>query len=365
MPTRRSFLTGLTGLTASGLLPRATWAAAGAPDFLSAARTADGAYRLVGLRLTGEPVFSLPLPDRGHAAAVHPHRPLAVAFARRPGDFALVLDCFSGEVAATLHSPPGRHFYGHGAFSPDGATLYTPENDYEAGQGVIGMWDTTRNFARLGEFSSRGVGPHDIALMPGGDSLVIANGGIETHPDTGRATLNLATMRPNLAYVSLSGTPLETVELAPDLHKNSIRHLALRPDGLVAFAMQWQGDTGTHPPLLGLHRRGDAPRLLAAEPGEQSRLKGYAGSVAISPDGNRVAISSPRGGLAHVYDPDSGTLVSAMPAPDICGLGPCDGGFFYTTGSGETGRLSRAESLPVSHPNLNWDNHLVALPRRA
>jgi hypothetical protein len=65
-------------------------------------------------------VFQIPLPGRGHAAAIHPQKPQAVAFARRPGTFAVVTNCVTGQPSARLSAPAGRHFYGHGAFSRDG-----------------------------------------------------------------------------------------------------------------------------------------------------------------------------------------------------------------------------------------------------
>jgi hypothetical protein len=246
-----------------------------------------------------------------------------------------VIDCAAGRPIAELAAPPGRHFYGHGAFSPDGRQLYTPENDYEAGDGRIGIWAADGGYARIGEFRSHGTGPHDAALLPGTGTLVVANGGIATHPDSGRTPLNLATMRPSLAYVDLSGRLLERVELAPELHLNSIRHLALRGDGLVAFAMQWQGDAAARPPLLALHRRGEAPALLAAPEPQHARMQNYAGSVAFSGDAASVAISSPQGGQVHVFDATTGAFARAFDAPDVCGLAACGPGFMASTGTGE------------------------------
>ncbi len=356
MTTRRHLL---AGLAATALVPRAGWAGAGSPAWLAAARDGAGAYRLFGLSEQGAAVFSVPLPARGHAAAAHPKRPEAVAFARRPGTFALVLDCAAGRVAAELATPPGRHFYGHGAFSADGTRLYTTENDIAAGRGVIGIRDAARGYARIGEIESGGTGPHEILRLPGSDMLVVANGGIETHPDTGRAKLNLPTMRPNLTYLAPDGRVLETFELPDELRLNSIRHLAARADGLVAAAMQWQGEAAEAPPLLLLHRRGAAPRLAAAPFAARMAMQGYAGSVAFSGDGARVAITSPRGGQAHLFDADSGAFVGAHAAPDICGLAPAQGGFLATTG---TGRLLPLDGTgpAVRHP-VAWDNHLIAL----
>jgi len=246
---RRRFL---GGLLAAGVIPAPTWADAGAPAYLSAAAKPDGSYILCGISAGHEIVFEIPLPARGHAAAAHPARPEAVAFARRPGTFAIVLDCASDRAKATLAAPEGRHFYGHGAYTPDGDWLLTTENDYETARGVIGIWDVAAGYRRAGEFYSGGIGPHDIKRLPDTDIFVIANGGIETHPDTGRTKLNIATMQPNLAYLE-AGKIVELAALPPAMHKNSIRHLAVSPDSDVAFGMQWQGDGPVHA-LVGLHR---------------------------------------------------------------------------------------------------------------
>ncbi|MEM7424347.1 MAG: DUF1513 domain-containing protein, partial [Pseudomonadota bacterium] len=156
MPTRRAFI---AGAAAAGMAPVPTWAEAGGPRYLSAARMPDGRFRLFGLDGELQPVLSLPLPGRGHAAVAHPERPEAVAFARRPGTFAIVLDCMTRSVVAVLDAPPERHFYGHGAFSADGARLYTTENAYEIGEGRIGVWAVDDGYRRIGEFASGGIGP--------------------------------------------------------------------------------------------------------------------------------------------------------------------------------------------------------------
>ena len=357
MTTRRHFLAGLAAAT---LTPVRGWSAAGAPDFLAAGLFPDGFYRLAGLDAGGTILFSLPLPGRGHAAAAHPHRTLAVAFARRPGTFAQVIDCTSGTVTRQLHAPEGRHFYGHGVFTADGDQFFTTENDYEAGTGVIGVWDTA-TFTRIGEFSSGGIGPHDMRLMPDGDTLVIANGGIETHPDTGRSKLNIPTMQPRLTYLDLSGSVLEQVELPQALHKNSIRHLAVRADGLVGFAMQWQGDLTEHPPLLGLHRRGEAPRLLTAPEADQSTLQGYAGSIAFAAGGDAIAITCPRGDALHLFDVDRGTLIAAHALTDVCGLGTGPDGLIFTTGTGQFGTAQGRRAKTLSALDCQWDNHLIPI----
>jgi len=356
MTSRRGFL---VGMLATGLAPAATWAEAGAPDYLSAGQGADGTHALYGLTGDGAIRFRQPIPGRGHAAAAHPHRAHAVGFARRPGTFAFVLDCVTGRTVAEFSAPQGRHFYGHGVFSRDGSLLYTPENDYDAARGVIGVWDVAAGYRRLGEFASHGVGPHDIRLMPDGATLVIANGGIETHPDSGRAKLNIPVMQPNLVYLGLEGALRELVELPPALHMNSIRHLDLRGDGLVGFAMQWQGGQGALPPVLGTHHRGAAPRLLGA--GSADQMNGYGGSVAFSGDGSLLAVSSPRGGRVQTFDMETGALAQSLAMEDVCGLGAAPGGFLLSSGTGRLARLDPAGETPVTRAPVRWDNHLVRL----
>jgi hypothetical protein len=360
--TRRALL---AAGAAAALAPRLGWARAGAPAFLAAARRADGAYVLHGLSAAGEGVFALPLPGRGHAAAAHPRRAEAVAFARRPGRFALVIDCAKGRETARLAPPAGRVFCGHGAFTPDGALLFTTENAYEEGAGRLGVWDAAAGYARIGEVATGGVGPHEVILAPEGDALIVANGGILTHPDSGRAKLNLPTMRPNLSRIAIAdGALAAQVEAAPALRRNSLRHLAARPDGLIACAAQWEGDLREAPPLLALWPRGaEALEWRAAPEALQRRTRGYAGSAAVSADGARVAFTAPRGGLALVFAGPDLAFERAVERPDICGAGRAEGGLLFTDGAGGVAFLPDGAGAALvalgAAPGLAWDNHLV------
>lgn len=350
MATRRTFLAGLGALA----LPGPSWADVGLPAFLSAARQ-DGCHFLHGLTEAGASLFALPLPARGHAAAAHPHRPLAVAFARRPGTFALVIDCATGRASARLTPPEGRQFNGHGVFSADGAVLYTSEVVAEGSAGRIGLWETER-YRRIGEWQSGGSGPHDLKRL--GDRLVVANGGIETDP-VDRTKLNLATMRPNLTLLGADGTILDQAELETDLRQDSIRHLALGPGGEVAFAMQWEGDAALPVPLLGLWVPGRTPALMAPPEAEALRMRGYAGSIAWGAD--KIAITSAKGGVAMIFA-STGAHLATLERADISGVAALPGGgFLASDGGGGFSRLTAAGLTRLGQGAIAWDNHLVAL----
>lgn len=353
MLNRRSLLAGLTAAS----LPLPTWADAGSPAFLAAGKHGD-AFVLHGLDADGSSLFSLPLPARGHAATAHPVRPEAVAFARRPGTFALVIDCRTGQVLHRLSPPDGRQFNGHGSFSASGDVLMTSEVVAEGSAGRIGLWDG-RSYQRLGEWDSGGIGPHDIRQLPD-DGIVIANGGIQTDPDD-RRKLNLATMRPNLTLLSATGRIVDQMELDPSLHRNSIRHLALQQHALgttVAFAMQWEGDPAQPVPLLGLWTPGTAPRLCMADDSELMTLKGYAGSIAVS--GDRIALTSAKGGAVMLFD-GIGRPVATHRRADLAGVAAMQGGFLASDGGGALWHLDDDGLRLASQNGPLWDNHLIAL----
>lgn len=361
--SRRGFL---AGALAAGLVPRLTWADAGEPSVLGAARDGSGAYALYGVSEAGEVTFRVPLPDRGHAAAAHPTRPEAVAFARRPGTFALVLDCVSGGVLSRLDAPAGHHFMGHGVFAEGGDILLTTENNFAARQGRIGIWDRRKGYVRVGSVPVGGIGPHDIAPLSGG-RFAVAVGGIFTHPDVGggRDKLNLDKMRPSLTYLGADLAVETVVELAPELHANSIRHLAVAADDTVGFAMQWEGRGEAAPPLLGVHGA-NGVALARVPQAERGRMHNYAGSIAFSGDETRLAITSPKGGRVQFFD-RAGGFVSAVSRADVCGLARDAGGagWIASDGFGTLVRIAPdgAMSLLSRAQGLAWDNHLVPLPR--
>ena len=345
---RRTFLASF----AATLAPRLTWADVGAPAFLAAGKRGED-YFLHGLSVTGASLFQLPLPGRGHAAAAHPTRAEAVAFARRPGTFALVLDCATGEIRHRLTPPEGMQFNGHGAYSPDGSLLMTSEVVADTSEGRIGLWDTAR-YTRLTDWPSHGIGPHEVKRLADG-RLVVANGGIQTDP-VDRTKLNIPDMRPNLTLLAEDGALIDQIDL-PDLHQNSIRHLALQGDS-IAFAMQWEGDPAEPVPQLGLWTPGQPPVLCPPREAEAFTMQGYAGSVTATTD--RILITSPKGGALMLFDAGGSPVATHLRA-DLCGAATASGAFTVTDGQGAIWSVDDEGLTPLGTDETQWDNHLVAL----
>ena len=334
----------------------------------AARAAAGGGYRVSGFAADGAPLFDLPLPGRGHSFADRRGGREAVHFARRPGCFALILDIAHGAIARTVDAPPDRHFYGHGVFGRDGRLLFATENDFEGERGVIGVYDALRGYRRVDELPSHGIGPHEIALLSDGETLVVANGGIATHPDLPRVKLNLPTMAPSLCHIDRrSGRLVRETRLNPALHRLSIRHLAVGAADTVAFAMQYEGPASDLVPLVGVLPRGGALRLLQAPRDALRAMKNYCGSVCFDPSGGIIAVSAPRGGLVTFWDIGAGRYQSSTVVPDGCGVAPGSRPDEFLASSGQGGVVvvdaRSGASRPLALDGLQtarWDNHLVA-----
>ena len=360
MLDRRSFMTAAGSGFLSALLPRAAEALERS-DYVFAApcRKPDGSYAVAVAAGNGDILHIAGLPDRGHDVTFDPVSGKAVVFARRPGTFAVAFDLTSSGVPLTITSPPGHHFYGHGVFSADGRLLYSAENAFETAQGVIGIYDCTDGFRRKGALESHGIGPHEILLMPGSKTIVVANGGIETHPDFGRQKLNIALMKPSLAYIdAATGDLVDQIYLPVALHKLSIRHLCVDGAGAVWFGCQYEGATGDEVPMLGRHRPGREVELIAADEGLCRSMKHYVGSVAANSDSSLIAATSPRGGVAVMLDAETGRVVSSRTLPDVCGAAADGTGFAHTTHDGLFDVHGRAVS---SGTIAAWDDHLLRI----
>lgn len=363
--TRRHFAALCAGLGVAPLADpvSASGTPAHLPAFLSAYRDPAGAFGVAALDDAGSILFTEALPARGHDTIVSPDQSTSITFARRPGRFALVVDLTQQRPAFAFAAAGGRHFYGHGFFSTDGRLLYATENYYEDEGGVIGIYDVDAGYMRIGELDSYGIGPHEALLLADQRTIVVANGGILTHPDSPRQKLNLASMEPSLVYLdSQNGDLVERVSLPPSLHQLSIRHMDQTGDGMIWFGGQYEGAPTDEVALVGRHQRGRAIELVDL-PAEQLRhLRHYVGSVKVSADGSRIALTSPRGGVALMLNTRTFGIVQSIALPDVCGVAPRQDDFVLSTGAGFVSPEFAAGD-GQTHA-LQWDNHLRSLTAR-
>jgi uncharacterized protein len=227
---------------------------------------------------------------------------------------------------------------------------------------VIGLYDSTDGYRRIGEFPSGGVGPHELLLHPDGRSLIVANGGIRTSPDTGREKLDRDTMASSLTRIELAhGTITESVALPKELQLLSLRHLTVDATGAVWFGAQWEGDASETPPIVGRYQPGSSLSTLRL-PEPLARLsQNYVGSLACDARGDLVATSCPKGGRIIVWEARTGKIAGVVALEDGCGVAPAGKrGFAMSSGGGSLIGWSPGGSSPIASggSRRSWDNHL-------
>ncbi|WP_375741496.1 DUF1513 domain-containing protein [Pseudomonas boanensis] len=331
------------------------------PLLLSARDDADGHHYAVGYRLDGTRGFATRVAQRCHDIVEHPNEPVALFVARRPGTESYLIDLRDGRLLQTLQSQANRHFYGHGVFHRNGEWLYATENDTtDPGRGVLGQYRFQNGqLVHSGELSTHGLGPHQVAWLPDGETLVVANGGIRTEAES-RVEMNLDAMEPSLVLMRRDGSLLSRETLPQQM--NSIRHLAIGADGTVVAGQQYMGEASDHADLLAIKRPGQP--FLPFPLGDEQRLamNQYTASVAIHDDLRLVALTAPRGNRFFIWDLDTGAIRLDAPLPDCAGVGAVRDGFVVTSGQGRC-RLYDCQSetiavTPLQLPAGLWDNHL-------
>ena len=312
-----------------------------------------------------------PIKQRGHALAINPEQiSHAVLASRRPGNILSLLDVDHGEILTQVSCRSNRHLYGHCSFSKNGKLVLTTENDYEKDAGIISIRDG-QTLKLIDEIPSFGIGPHDLAFMPDEKTIVVANGGILTHPDTGRRKLNLNQMKPSLAYIDIKYAKLIDQYYLPD-PKLSIRHIDVNTLGEVGIATQDQAEyesSANQTSLIALHSNKNYQPELIKLPTQTTRaLNRYTADFCFDSHSKTALVSSPRGNCVLVINTNNQELIDRLPIsqPSAIALTRDQQYFVVSTAKGGIHfidvKTSKLMSGMTKHlPNIQWDNHMSIL----
>lgn len=296
-------------------------------------------------------VEALELPTRAHGLLRQADGHL-LAVARRPGDWIVRWQPGAAAAARWHWIEDGTHLNGHACFSGDGRWLYTAETGLEHGEGRIGVRDAA-SLEKVQEWPTHGSDPHALLLDARGD-LWVANGGIRTAPETGRAKLDLEHMDSSLVCIAGAGGALQGKWQVEDT-RLSLRHLAWgswqgRPALGIAMQAQHATEAARHAaPVLAVWQPGGVRPIAAA-----AGLAGYGGDIAYAR--GSFAVSCPRAdGVALFGAAARGrTFIALADACALAGEPPWAGGSAAAAawpGGGER----------VAVDGLRLDNHwLVA-----
>ncbi len=340
---------------------------------LSAYSTPHGQH-FISYHQPSNEMVNTPIPFRAHAVQNLANTNKVIAFGRRPSNQSALFDLQENHLQVfTAHK--NRHFYGHGCTNNNASLLFTTENDFINNKGVIGIRDS-HTLAVLGEYHTHMIGPHDIHLMPDGNTLAIAIGGIQTHPDYGRRKLNIKTMQPALLYMdSQTGKILDTYYL--DEHKLSIRHLTVTPHGDIGVATQYQGDSysTTVNTLVAWQAHGtDQLQPLPLSSALIKQTRGYIADLVIDYEHSLLIASAPRGNQILVWNLKNNQYLYNLTIPEPSGITfiPSNKQKNTTSSIVISSAKGTLYTLDIKHDHASiiqhkqyedtyWDNHLTLL----
>jgi hypothetical protein len=329
----------------------------------SASVDEQGLHWLVVFNEQAEQLLKHPLPSRAHQVLKHPSKPWVLVIARRPGQYLQIIDLETKALIKQLEPSAGQHFSGHMQISSDGKWLYTTENITDTSQGKVVVRDLN-DFTVSEQFTSGGIGPHQLILDNQANVMVVANGGIHTKD---RKKLNLESMQANLSYIDLvTKEVLEQAFLSKAHFQLSIRHIDINTAGEVAIAMQYQGERTDIVPLVATHKRGEELTFLEIPDNQYFQIKHYCGSVCYDSTGDTVAVSAPRGDRILFWQVRTANYIGSIKVRDGCGVARSSikGHFAVSSGRGKLYQVDPLRQTKTSFMNdqsLQWDNHLATI----
>lgn len=366
--TRRHALGWISGLLTA---PMAAHAAAPqrALQLAAAWQQADGSYRIGVLAAPMEPgapltvLHALDVPTRAHG--VHPLPDGSIlATARRPGDWLVLWHPGRPHAEPVWHwVDPTRSFNGHVIGSPDGHHLYTTETDIDTGASLVARRDAY-SLETVDEWATHGVDAHELLWAPAAQgspqrTLIVANGGVPTAPETGRVKRDLHTMDSSIVRLDGSSGELMGQWRLQD-PRLSLRHLAWNTDRTVlGIALQAEHDdaaTKHSAPILALFD-GQTLRVATAPQAVANSIHGYGGSIAATATG--WAVSCPRADGIATFAPQ-GDWRGLVALPEVCALAVARQQLWA---AGVAHSLQDALAQPKHHPHAHslhgarMDNH--------
>ena len=359
--TRRRFLQTGLALSASGAAP---WAFASSVEdyMLFGAWQRQRSYGAGMLNASLQ--HSTDLVTRGHHIEIINDNE-AWLFARRPSSYMLRVDWRTGRVLTRYIYDSTRTGFGHGIMSSDGLLLTTDQRlDDDAG--LLTIRDGRTGEIKQ-EFLSGGIGPHELLMMPDGIHVAIANGGVLTRPDSGRAKLNLAQMQPSLTILNrYTGGITHQAQL--DDARLSIRHLAHLPNHAIGIALQYeQGEGKAAEPVAAIWQPEAGIKLLEAQAEPFNRAQGYAASAASDglsyfavscPKANAVMIWTVKGQWLRTLNVPLAYGLAVMSQVNCLAVSSENGGIYYFDTQTWQEKTTQNQTFDVQ-----WDNHLVAYRR--
>lgn len=244
------------------------------------------------------------IPFLAHGIAIDPGDPSRAVLFEKKGPGACLVDLRTRALVRPIETAANRRFYGHGAFSADGALLYATESLVDRDfAGALVVRDA-QTFAELGALPTHGAAPHDCQLIDEGRTMVVTNGGGAL--DGGAS--------PAVCYIELqSERLLERVELAsPQFNTGHLFATAAGDLAVVSAPRDGLPNPNQQLGAVSLRPRGGTLTTVQHPAAVVQRMLGETLSVLVNEE-NRVALAThPLGNCVSLWRLDDAELLDTL-----------------------------------------------------
>lgn len=355
----------------AGLFPNSLFSIKNTSEvfFCGVKRNVDSKFGLLSFSPKGEENWFHELDARMHDCAKHPNKNHLALFARRPGQFFEVLDSTTGKIIKKINRDKNRFYQGHGIYSKDGNYLCVSETDFESSAGKIGVYSVKNHYKKAFEINSGGIEPHQIELHPiFKNKIIVANGGIKSHPDNSKIKLNLNNMSSNISIIDIEKkTTSKRFQFDSSWQKNSLRHLTSDQKSLIAVGTQYQEPISKKiaPVVALLDLKSNELSYLEAPIKAYKNMKNYCASVSFDHKGEILYATSPKTGAILSWNIEDRSFRNEWKFPDVAALASSNQNMVFTSGNGEVayqkGFKYPLEKFLHFKNSYQFDNHMISL----
>lgn len=327
---------------ALGLLPPSLWAKSSfaldnkSESFL----IGDGFHSESNSLITTEPVVSVPgaarwwtpgvglkdiaLPFLPHSFSANPYRPHIVFTTEKWGRQAAAIDLIKGEVKL-LSNPPGRRFFGHSIWHPNGLFICATQMNDETSSGQVRLISTS-DWTLGPEHNTGGAYPHDCQWQANTPCLVVMNGNSKVVHGA-----EIPMGKSSLVWINpFTGQIVKRRSLLNS--RGGFNHFAQGPNGLyIVTGSEDRLDLKLSRPLISLVRAdGTAVHLRPRNP--LQLWTGEALNVTLDETKGLVAATFPQAGSLNVWNYLSAEHVNVLAIDEPrCVLQGQDEGTFWVS----------------------------------
>lgn len=232
-----------------------------------------------------------------------------LAIFEKKGPGACEYDLDKREIIRVIPKRDDRYFYGHGAYSKDGSTLFCTEANIHTLDGAIAI-RSSNDLTYLGDFPSYGKEPHECKLIDDGKILVVTNGG----GGLGGGD------QPSVTYIDVQSQQLlEKVQLTNNRFNTG--HMAVGSDGsLVVVSAPRSGLGKRHVGGVSIRPRGEKMESIGNPLDITQKMFGEALSVVIHEESGIAAVTHPTGDMITFWSVNERKLIKVLKLPNPRGV---------------------------------------------